>query len=56
MAAVSALPNGRGLRTGGNVPQEPHTWDYAGRNSQDVSNLRCLGKDILRELAATAPA
>lgn len=37
MAAVSALSNGRGFRTGGGVPQDPNSWDYTRRSSQEVS-------------------
>ena len=36
MAAVSALPNGRGLRTGGSVPQESTSWDFTQRDNQEV--------------------
>jgi len=37
MAAVSTLSNGRGFRTGGGVLQDPGSWDYARRSSQEVS-------------------
>ena len=37
MAAVSALPNGRGLRTGGGVAQDPDSWDYGRSSGQEVS-------------------
>ena len=39
MAAVSALPNGRGLRNGGSMPQDADAWDFAQRSSPEVRFL-----------------
>ena len=46
MAAVSALPNGRGLRDGGSVPQDADAWDFAQRSSPEVRFLVEAASDL----------